>query len=1582
MSTHIEKSTTSRCPSGDTTLCTTPITMPYDQDIHVRQQAEAEKIARHAERLSLLWGPRPLYVPQPEDQTHWWWGSIFYTWMNHVMSAAARGELEVEDLPKPTNAAGAHAAGITLSAVMQKQRQCRHSWDSFYGYPVTLTERHGGGKGVLLYVGPATQLDLVGNLYAAVHWEIAPTRPARETEAAGPGSFLFRSEWEGLGIHGGNEIPDDAMVTLEAVEHVRFRLDVLEDIESGTQPWARGYSGIDRAAFPRALLPGNPPRRMSVIRGLFQSFCGDIYRLGPLRALTDLTILAAPFVLQIYIRYLDDGAHSGSHVRDGAAIVALFFGTSFLHSVVYHRYSQLSLRCVFTCRNALSAAIFEKCLTISAKALARPDMSAGRVVNMLCSDVEQVEQLVRYFWLAVFLPFQFIGAMALLYRLVGVAAFAGAAVSLLGLPFQIVLTKRVYRCYVDLARATDARLKATNEFIMGIRTVKFMSWELLFLDRIKELRTIELREVRRSQVLWTVLSLCTDIIPDLSTALLFVAYYLAGHRMSAAIIYPAMSLIRITVAPIRLVPIFVHGLSSLFVSMQRLSTFLECPDSEGVPTIADLEASIEQTIDETRAWRKFAAAYINAKLTAYKTVLSPPPSTRVNVEHGSSDEFFEYRAIHVLAGISLRIPKGRFTVVVGPTGSGKSTLLKGLLGAVGVSEGSVYADPSVAYVPEQPWTMDATVKDNILFFSDYDEAQLARTVQCTQLEEDIQKLLNGLETHVGECGIPLSGGQQARLAMARAVYANKEVYLLDDPLSGLDPLVQECIVEQCLLGVLSKKTRVLATHKTTLIPKADYIVVMTEGRGVEFSGTYPEFRRYTKDNSYRGRRSDFVEFSTNALPSDEDLPTAEPREMESNPLSADTDGYQADVGSRLSTLAADEEKAKGGVPMSMYMRYGQSCGGWSAIVTTIVVFFATEVGSVSSSVWLSFWSDGRLPFLTGDNCFFVYVGLVLIGAFSLPLRYAVSLAYTRRACTTLHHELMESISRGTLSFFDATPRGRIINRFSRDMNELDSSLQFNLLQFLMFGFSLLSALSIMIISQYLTTLLVVPFVVFYRKILLFYCSANREIQRTSNICSSPIYSIIGETTTGRWIIQAFQKGPNVLNEAVRRLDVKYSCSYLQSVSEHWLAIRVELLNVILLTGLVGLGVLSANIPNIPVKTGLIYLIVSNANSLNAMLARFIVFGAALEASMNSVERITYYTDHTQQEHHRPPPADAEADDVVLDDEGAPEDVHERATDDAWSALSRIDTAGVLDSRSSQVHNTSMLGIRRSFAATERRPAFTPDPALRGALELRNVCMRYRPGHPLVLQNISVRIKPGQKVGVVGRSGSGKSSLMLALLRLMDLCEGIILVNGQDAAEYPISSLRRLFAIIPQDPQLFDGTIRSNLDPTASASDAVLWEILRQVGMHEKIHQIPDGLESKVLEGGSNLSVGQRQLLCLARALVKPGGCFLLMDEATANVDPELEHRIQQTVQLAFHTYTIITIAHHLQTVASYDVILVMDAGKLVAVGSPEALMDLPEGTPFRSLVTSMGPLAAKQFELALNKKSADATTPHASSNVH
>ncbi|XP_049667225.1 ATP-binding cassette sub-family C member 2 isoform X4 [Accipiter gentilis] len=860
--------------------------------------------------------------------------------------------------------------------------------------------------------------------------------------------------------------------------------------------------------------------------------------------------------------------------------------------------------------------------------------------------------------------------------------------------------------------------------------------------------------------------------------------------------------------------------------------------------------------------------------------------------------------------VTLDIAPGSLVAVVGAVGSGKSSLVSAMLGEMENIKGHVNIQGSLAYVPQQAWIQNATLKDNILFGSELDEARYQQVIKACALLPDLELLPAGDQTEIGEKGINLSGGQKQRVSLARAVYSNADIYVLDDPLSAVDAHVGKYLFEHVLgpKGLLQKKTRILVTHSISFLPQVDNIVVLVAGV-VSEHGSYSTllanrgaFAQFL--NLYGSQEEDASEKNTTAVAlagdeeqGDEDIePCVEegPDDVVTMTLKRDASIRQRELSRSLSKSStnswkkAQEEPPKklkgqqliekeavetGKVKFSMYLRYLHAVGLWYSFWVAMG-YVGQYVAFVGTNLWLSAWTDDAQHYLnqtypTEQRDLRIGVFGVLGVSQALFLLFATILSArgAMRASRVMHQQLLSNILRVPMSFFDTTPTGRIVNRFAKDIFTIDETIPMSFRSWLSCFMAIISTLLMISLATPFFALVIIPLSIFYYFVLRFYVSTSRQLRRLDSVTRSPIYSHFGETVSGLSVIRAFGHQERFLQQNESTMDINQKSVYAWIVSNRWLAIRLEFVGSLVVFFSALLAVISKG----TLEGGIVGLSVSSALNVTQTLNWLVRTSSELETNIVAVERVHEYT---------------------------------------------------------KVKNEAPW-------VTEKRPPHGwPS---KGEIQFVDYKVRYRPELELVLQGITCNIGSTEKVGVVGRTGAGKSSLTNCLFRVLEAAGGMIIIDEVDIATIGLHDLRQNLTIIPQDPVLFSGTLRMNLDPFDQYTDEEVWKALELAHLKTYVQDLPEGLLHLVSEAGENLSVGQRQLVCLARALLRKAK-ILILDEATAAVDLETDHLIQTTIRSEFADCTVLTIAHRLHTIMDSNRVMVLQAGRIVEYDSPEELL--------------------------------------------
>ncbi|XP_062549079.1 multidrug resistance-associated protein 1-like isoform X2 [Armigeres subalbatus] len=1174
---------------------------------------------------------------------------------------------------------------------------------------------------------------------------------------------------------------------------------------------------------------------------------------------------ANPYLMQELMKWVAlDGP-------DWQGIILTFglFAASLLVALFNGQYYYNTFLTGFRIRTGLISGIYRKALRISS--FAKKDTTVGEIVNLMAVDAQRFFELTSYLHVLWSAPLMIALCIYLLYDYLGVAVFAGLGVMILMTPVTGFVSTQLRDLQVDQMKIKDDRVKKMNEILGGIKVLKLYAWEKSFQDSILEVRDKEIGILKKMAYYGAGIFFTFTIAPFLVTLVSFAVYIFMdeNNHLDAQTAFVSLALFNILRVPLGWLPMMVTFAMQAWVSIKRIDKFMNS---------AELDPN--------------------------------------NVTHHKSDKalyikdgtFSWGEDSPTLKNIHLSLMKGQLSAIVGGVGTGKSSLISALLGEMEKISGSVNTDGTIAYVPQQAWIQNATLRDNILFGRKYDQKKYDRVIECCALKPDLDMLPGGDSTEIGEKGINLSGGQKQRVSLARAVYADADIYLFDDPLSAVDAHVGKHIFEKVIgpQGILSGRSRLLVTHGISFLPQVEEIFVVKEGE-ISESGSYQQLldqkgafaeflTQHIQDLDDEDEEIQILQETLNddvtkraivqrltSIRSDHSDESAPRKRISRNESRS---SYRKEKPTQIvpkATLIEKEESATGGVTLAVYIKYikgiGLSLGLYSVVFSII-----TQGAGVYSSLWLSDWSEdpkaitdttvrdtylGVYGALGGVQAIALFIGSVAIGLGSL------------KAAKELHDNLLESSMKMPMSFFDTTPLGRIINRFSKDVDVMDNVLPATIRAWLLFFCSVIGVFVVIGISTPIFLAVVPPLAVIYYFIQSVYIATSRQLKRLESVTRSPIYSHFGESISGQSTIRAYNEQARFTLDSEDKVDFNQKVSYPTIIANRWLAIRLEIVGSLVVLFAALFAVLAKDTIG-PATVGLS---ISYALQISSTLSFMVRMTAEVETNIVAVERLEEYT--------------------VLPRE------------DAWQKGS----------------------VDKSWPSE-------------GNVVFKDFKLRYREGLELVIKGISIDVKGGEKIGIVGRTGAGKSSLTLGLFRIVEAAGGQIIIDGVDISQIGLHQLRGRLTIIPQDPVLFSGTLRMNVDPFGTYSDDQVWKALELSHLKTFVKGLPAGLTHEIAENGENLSVGQRQLICLARAVLRKTK-VLILDEATAAIDLETDDLIQKTIRTEFAECTILTIAHRLNTILDSDKVLVLDKGLVAECDSPQNLL-ADRNTIFHSMAKNAG----------------------------
>jgi len=1202
----------------------------------------------------------------------------------------------------------------------------------------------------------------------------------------------------------------------------------------------------------------------------------------------------------------------------GLAVIPL------LVSLLQTRNQVIMAHCAVFVRTAVSTMLYRKSLRVSSAGRAKT--STGQVVNMMSNDTTQLQRFLQFGGMTLVAPIQIIISLVLIYRQVGNATWVGVGFMVFLAPINVVIFSVVSKMRRKVLKHSDLRVKMVNEILNGIRIIKFYAWEKAFGKEVGKLREAEMKALTRLSYVSAVgFSLILLSAPILQPILVFTAYVnIQDKPLDAATAFTTVALFNIMRFPFAFLPMGMLQYIQSMISLRRVERYLALPelndyvkeptddadlskesgsitirngsfswiDPDG-PEIRPIQDEPKKKMkrERRRSSRKKAGESSDDDSSSAGSVTSNMQQSILdNIDH----EKTEPSSPITLTDISCSIESKSLVAVVGPVGSGKSSMLSAILGEMeAINNSEVYvaragADRAnfVSYTAQTPWVVNDTLRGNIVFGREFDAERYDRVIESCALLDDLAVLPAGDMTEIGERGINLSGGQKARISLARSLYsAETKVLLMDDPLSAVDAHVADHLFSNAITGGISEgMTRVLVTHHVHLLSRCDQVIVMKNGR-IEHQGKYEDLISQGVDFAGAVDVSKVQGAEKNTEGTEvEKQKVIEPDEEETLLQQK----QKAALKEKGKKLVSEEEREEGSVSGSAYFHYARA-GGWVYAAATIIIQGLGRAAEIMSAFWLSIWAADALSndlSISETNYYLgVYAAFGLLGVMGLTLR-SISMAVHRLgASKKLHEDLTNRILRAPVSFFDVTPIGRVLNRFAADMDKIDLQLTQSLGQACSTVFNVLGAVGAIVAATKGTFLVpLVPLGFFYYKVQKWFRKTSTELQRCNSVANSPIFADFSQTLSGTSTIRAFGAESRFFENTQHSFDIMNASYVLVQLTNSWLGVRLDLLGGFIGAFIGGVAVATKSVDFIP--AGFLGLALSYAVEVTQFLKHGVRMIATIEAEMNSVERVLHYSTQIPEE----PP------------EEIPENDPPSGT---WPK--------------------------------------------NGQIEIKNASMRYRDG-PLVLKNLSLVVKGGEKIGVVGRTGSGKSSLMVVLFRITEIEQdgGQILIDGVDVGKIGTSALRLNLSIIPQDPVMFSNTIRCNLDPFGNASEDELWEVLKKVQLAEVIAVLPKGLDEEVSEGGENFSQGQRQLLCIARSLLR-NPKILVMDEATASIDNNTDAMIQRMIRENFADATVLTIAHRLNTIMDSDRILVLDDGEVAEFDTPSNLLSNKNGA-FRSLV--------------------------------
>ncbi|KAM9674362.1 ATP-binding cassette sub-family C member 4-like isoform 1-T1 [Dama dama] len=1154
--------------------------------------------------------------------------------------------------------------------------------------------------------------------------------------------------------------------------------------------------------------------------------------------LEEATRVVQSIFLGKMISYVENyDPNDSAALREAYSYAAGLSACVLVWAVLHHLYFYHIQRVGKRLRVAMCHMIYHKALRLSSSAMGKT--TTGQIVNLLSNDVNRFDQVtvfLHYLWVG---PLQSIAVTALLWMEIGISCLAGMAVLIILLLLQSCFGKLFSSLRSETTAFTDDRIRTMSEVITGIRTIKMNAWEKSFIDLITRLRRKEISKIMRSSYLRGMNLASFFTVNKIMIFVTFITNELLDNLITASQVFVVVMLFEaLRFSSTLYFPMAVEKVSEAIVSIQRIKNFLLLDE---ITQCYPLLPTDGKTIVDVQA---FTASWEKASETL------------------------------ALQELSFTVRPGELLAVVGHVGAGKSSLLSAVLGELPPSQGTVRVHGRIAYVSQQPWVFPGTVRSNILFGKKYEKERYEKVIKACALEEDLQFLEEGDLTEIGDRGTPLSEGQKARVSLARAVYQDADIYLLDDPLSAVDAIVSSHLFEKCICQLLKEKITILVTHQLQYLKDASQILILKHGVVVE-RGTYSEFLKSGIDIFSLFEKGN-EQSEPSPLPGTSTVISESLVQSLQSPRRSLKDAAPEDQeAENIQVVLPLEDHLEGKVGFKTYKNYFTGGADWSVIIFLILVNIAAQVAYALQDWWLAYWANVQSNLYFGGylkedeevvfvlNWFLgVYSGLtvstVLFGITKSLLIFYILVNSSR----TLHNKMLESILRSPVLFFHRNPIGRILNRFSKDIGHMDDLLPLTFLDFIQTFLLMISMVGVMVAAVPWTAIPVIPLGTVFFFLRRYFLETSRDVKRLECTTRSPVFSHLASSLRGLWTIRAYKAEQKFQELFDAHQDLHSEAWFLLLTTSRWLAVYLNVICAIFVT-VVAFGAL---ILVESLDAGHVGLVLSLTITLTRMFQWCVRQSVEVENMMISVERGIEYTELVKE---------------------AP-----------WEL--------------------------------ESHPPHGEE------IYFNNVNFTHKSDGPLVLRNVYAAFYRGRKYGIVGRTGAGKSSLIAALFRLSEP-EGNICIDDILTTRIGLHDLRKKMSVALQEPVLFTGTIRKNLDPCNEHTEEELWNALEEVQLKDTIEHLPGKMNTELAESRLNLSVGQKQLVCLARAMLKKNQ-ILIIDKATSNVDPRTDELIQKKIHEKFARCTVLTIAHRLSNVIDCQQIMVLDSGRQRESGWPYYLL--------------------------------------------
>ena len=1202
----------------------------------------------------------------------------------------------------------------------------------------------------------------------------------------------------------------------------------------------------------------------------------------------------------------------------GGIYLLIRFVRIFLYQKLYQYLTFMGNKSFLELKNL----IFDKILKLSPSI----DINTGEIYNFVQIDSNKLNKLIINLPNIFSIPIILIAYNYLLYQCIGISFVPGVVVMIIFLLINYYYRTQFSKYLKLHMKKSDARIKATTEVINNLKVIKLNAWDDLAIEKIQVARGQELNALDMRYYITTISQTLLWFAPIAMSIASIGLYQYLNDEFKIADVFTSLGIFTSFKGLLRNLPNTLDVFVETLISLSRIEKFLDLQevDDTNIEKYEDISMKNKIALQITNGnftWNKnykpksiiseklniniheeekdmnnkINSADVRKPKLRRKTMMElkvPDFNNKKKNEFFSSDDESSEESgsesdentieenikkveeddaislnesqkgiknpkLYALKNINFTIKEGEFVCIIGEVGSGKSSLIQALLNnmiQINKDESRVIINGSISYVPQEAWIQNDTLRNNILFYLPYDANKYYHILEICELKPDLESLIGGDMTEIGEKGINLSGGQRARINIARALYNNKDIYIFDDPLSALDANVGKNIVRNCIKEYLEDKTRILITHALQHVYYADKIYYMKKGK-IIWEGDYKSllnqefFKNFQqKVNRNAKRRKTILNMNDFKI--------------------RRTKSFEFKDSTVVKRLYKDEKKEVGIIKSKVFFMFFSYMGGFLTCVLLILVLCIWQSLKIYSDIWLGYWSEHQKE---KSNLYFfsIYVFISITSTIFNFLRTKIITKGSLNCSMNLHFKMITSLIKAPINLFhDKVPKGQIFNRLSKDLTTVDTYTMYWFMTLTAFGSSFFGAIAVCGLFQYQSLFILPLFLIFSWLLSRFYMNCSRELNRLEGISNSPILNMINEAISGKITIRAFNYQMLYIKNFQKRIDENYKINFYINSIYQWYIFCLNFLEFIFLSCLICISLIYKE----KFDTKTIGLLLTYSIVIQEDLIEFLSSFSNFENTMTNMERSLSYT--------------------------------------------------------------KIISERPQILKCDRGLLNWPS---KGEIIFENLCAKYRSDTELVLKNVSLSIKAGEHIGLVGRTGCGKSTLALCLARIIEPQSGKIYIDDVDITSIGLKKLRENLTIITQETTILDGTLRYNFDPRGEHNDKEIYKVLKKIGFDDFVKKKKFKLNHQISENGSNLSIGEKQLICITRAILKKSK-IVILDEATASIDFKHEEIVQKAIDQLLKNSTLISIAHRIKTVLNSDKILVLENGEVKEFDKPDVLL--------------------------------------------